>query len=145
MILFLKPCSCDFVQRSAKNLTTPLPFPVLGSCFSLACSYLITGKSRSVWDFPGGASGKESACQCRRHKRHGFDPSIRKILWRREWQPTPVVLPGKFHGQKGIKGYRPWDHKELDVTEQLSRSRSRARVWLNCFSLLLTARVPWSR
>ena len=31
------------------------------------------------WGFPGGASGKEHACQCRRHKRHGFDPWVRKI------------------------------------------------------------------
>ena len=42
--------------------------------------------------FPGGTSGKESTCQCRRHKRHGFNPWVRKILWRRKWQPTPVFL-----------------------------------------------------
>ena len=40
-------------------------------------------------DFPGGTSGKESACQCRRHKRHGFDPSVGKIPCRRAWQTTP--------------------------------------------------------
>ena len=40
-------------------------------------------------DFPGGASGKEPACHCRRCKRRGFDPWVRKILWRRAWQPTP--------------------------------------------------------
>ena len=45
--------------------------------------------------FPGDASGKESACQCRRHKRHGFDPWVGKIPWRRAWQPTPVFLPGE--------------------------------------------------
>ena len=37
--------------------------------------------------FPGGGTGKESACQCRRWKRHGFDPWVRKIPWRRKWQP----------------------------------------------------------
>ena len=37
--------------------------------------------------------------------------------WRREWQPTPVVLPGKFHGQRSWTGYSPWGHKELDVTK----------------------------
>ena len=42
--------------------------------------------------FPGGASGKESACRCRRHKRCGFSPWVRKIPWRRKWHPTPVVL-----------------------------------------------------
>ena len=46
----------------------------------------------------GGASGEEAACQCRRRKRHGFDPWVRKIPWRRKWQPTPVFLPGKSHG-----------------------------------------------
>ena len=44
----------------------------------------------------GGASGKKSACQCRRRKRHRFDPWVRKIPWRRKWQPTPVFLPGKI-------------------------------------------------
>ena len=45
--------------------------------------------------FPGGASGKEHACQCSRHKRHRFDPWVGKILWRRAWLPTPVFLPGE--------------------------------------------------
>ena len=42
-------------------------------------------------------SGKESACQCRRHKRRGVDSWVGKILWSRKWQSTPVFLPGKFH------------------------------------------------
>ena len=46
-------------------------------------------------DFLGGASGKEPTCQCRRCKRHRFDPCVRKILGRREWQHTPVFLPGE--------------------------------------------------
>ena len=43
------------------------------------------------WGFPGGASGKEPACQCRRHKRWGFNPWDWKIPWRRKWQPTKRV------------------------------------------------------
>ena len=62
-------------------------------------------------------SGKESACQCRRCKRLGFYPWLRKILWSRKWQPTPVFLPGKSHGQRSLAGYSPWDHKETDMTE----------------------------
>ena len=42
----------------------------------------------------GGASGKESTCQRRRRKRHWFNPWVRKIPWRRAWQPTPVFLLG---------------------------------------------------
>ena len=50
----------------------------------------------------------------------GFNPCVRKIPWRREWQPTPVFLPVKPHEQKSLAGYSPWDHKESDTTEQLS-------------------------
>jgi len=45
--------------------------------------------------FPGRASGKEPICQFRRHKRHGFDSWVRKIPWRRVWQPIPVFLSGE--------------------------------------------------
>ena len=48
---------------------------------------------------PRWCSGKESSCQCRRHRRCGFSPWVRKIPWSRKWQPAPVFLPGKFHGQ----------------------------------------------
>ena len=67
--------------------------------------------------FPGGTSGKEPACQCRRHKRHGFDLWVRKIPWRRKWQPTPVLLPGKSHGQRNLAGYSSWGCQESDTTE----------------------------
>ena len=63
---------------------------------------------------PGGSAGKEPTCQCRRHK---FDPWVGKILWRRKWQPTPVFLSGKFHGQRSLVSYSPWDRKESDTTE----------------------------
>ena len=63
---------------------------------------------------PRWCAGKESACQCRRHKRHEFDTWIGKVPWSRKWQPTPLFLPGKFHGQKSLAGYRPQDHKESD-------------------------------
>ena len=49
--------------------------------------------------FPGGSDGKKSALQCGRPE---FYPWIGKMLWRREWQPTPVFLPGKSHGQRSL-------------------------------------------
>ena len=55
----------------------------------------------------GGTSGNEPACQHRRHKRCGFDPWVRKIPWRRAWQPTPVFLPGDPSGQRSRGGYSP--------------------------------------
>ena len=54
--------------------------------------------------------------QCRRPE---FDPWAGKIPWRRKWQPTLVLLLGKFHGQRSLVGYSPWGPRELDMTEQL--------------------------
>ena len=48
-----------------------------------------------------------------------FSPWIGKTPWRRKWQPTPVLLPGKSHGQRNLVGYSPWGCKELDTTEWL--------------------------
>ena len=54
----------------------------------------------------------------RRHKRHlQFDPWVRKIPWRRAWQPTSVFLPGESYGQRSLEGYSPLGHKESDTTE----------------------------
>ena len=69
--------------------------------------------------FPGGAGGKEHACQCRRHKRHRFDHWVGKIPWRRAQQPTPVFLLGESHGQRSLVGYSPWGRKEWDMTEAI--------------------------
>ena len=63
------------------------------------------------------ANGKEPACQCRRHKRHGFDLWVGKIPWRRAGQDTPVFLPGESHGQRSLVGYSPRGHTESDTTE----------------------------
>ena len=58
-------------------------------------SFRIHVHNHGVWGFPGGTNGKVSAYQCKRHKRHGSDPWVGKILWRRAWQPTLVFLPGE--------------------------------------------------
>ena len=61
---------------------------------------------------------KESACQCRRQKQEMRIGSLgQEDPWRREWQPTPVFLPKKFHGQRSLTGYSSRDPKELDMTE----------------------------
>ena len=74
----------------------------------------------AVVSFPGGSSGKESTCQCRRHKGRGFHPWVRKSTWRRALQPTPVFLPGESYGQSNPTGCCLWGHKELDTTEWLT-------------------------
>ena len=60
---------------------------------------------------PRWLSGKEFACQ---GGRCGFNPWVRKIPWRRKWQPTPVFLPGKYHGQRRPTGYSPWGCKRVE-------------------------------
>ena len=57
---------------------------------------------------PRWRGGKEPACQCRRDR---FNPWVRKIPWRREWEPTPIFLPGKCNGEMRLVGYTPWGHK----------------------------------
>ena len=52
--------------------------------------------------------------QCRRP---GLHPWVGKMTKHRKWQPTPVILPGKFHGQRSLAGYSPWNHKALDMTD----------------------------
>ena len=70
--------------------------------------------------FPGGSDGKASAYSVGDLGLiPGFDPWVRKIPWRRKWQPAPVLLPGKSHGRRSVVGYSPWGRKESDTTEQL--------------------------
>ena len=71
----------------------------------------------SAVGFLGGAVGRESTCQFWRCKKHRFDLWVEKTPWRRKWQPTPVFLPGKYHGQRRLVSYNPRDHKESDTTE----------------------------
>ena len=73
-------------------------------------------------NFPGGPSGKESACRCRRHKRPRFNLWVRKIPWSGAWQPTPVFLPGESHGQRSLTTYSPQGWEESDTTERLTKT-----------------------
>ena len=53
-------------------------------------------------------------------ERPRFSSWVGKIPWRRKWQPTPILLPGKFHGRKSLVGYSPWGLEESDTTQQLT-------------------------
>ena len=46
--------------------------------------------------------------------------SLDDTPWRKEWQPTPIFLPGKFQGQMNLAGYSLWGHRESDTAEQMS-------------------------
>ena len=70
---------------------------------------------------------------CLQGKRPGLDPWVRKILYRRKWQLTPVLLPGKSYGWRSLVSYSPWSRKELDTTEWFYFPH----VHLSCTLLLL--------
>ena len=88
----------------------PLMIPGFTSCLS---------SSPPTFGLPGWLSGKESACQCRRHKRHRLDPWVGKIPQSRKWQPTPVFLPGESHRQRSLVGYSPRGHKDVGTAEHV--------------------------
>ena len=92
---------------------------------------------------PRWLSGKESACW---HKRCGFYPWVEKIPWRRKWQPNPVFLPGKSHGQRSLAGYSPWDCKESDMTEQTEHAHTdTGHIHLNTVTTLVKPRKTMSK
>ena len=76
----------------------------------------ISWLSCSSAGFPGGASGKEAACQYRRCKRHRFNPWVGKIPWSRKWHSSLVCLPGRFHEQRSLASYSSWGCKESDMS-----------------------------
>ena len=90
------------------------------------------------WAFPGGACGKEHACQRRRHKRCRLNPWVEKIPWRRAWQPTPEFLPRELHGQRSLAGCSPWG-TESDTTEATWHAQMHTAVQISrAYSFHLT-------
>ena len=67
----------------------------------------------NISGLPKWHSGKEPTCLCGRYKRLRFNLWVWKIPWRQNWQPTPVFLPGKLHGQRSLVGYHPWGLKRV--------------------------------
>ena len=65
---------------------------------------------------------KNLPANARRHRRPGFNPWVRKIPWRRAWQPTPIFLPEESHGQRSLAGCSPRLGKDLDMTERLTHT-----------------------
>ena len=75
--------------------------------------------------FPGGSVVKNLPANAKDRGDVGSIPRVRRIPWKRKWQPTPVFLPGKSHGQRSLLDYSPWGCKESDTTEQLSVHREK--------------------
>ena len=100
-------CRCHTLplRRWRKAAVSQLAVPVALTPVTSLAQQRSRARFKFSTDFPGGASSKEPACQCRRPKRCGFDPWVGKIPWRRVGQPSPVFLPGESHGQKSLVGY----------------------------------------
>ena len=78
----------------------------------------------AAMSFPGGASGKEPTCQCRRHKKCGFNLCIRKIPWRRTQQSSPVIL-----SLENPLGREAWQATVCEV--------AKSRTWLKWLGMML--------
>ena len=99
------------IRACSKKPSHPTSWAILPTEFCLPASWLLP------WWL-----SKESIRQCRRHR---FDPWVGKIPWKKNWQPTPVFLPGKSHGQRGawwaiVQGIA----KESDTTERLNNDKN---------------------
>ena len=90
--------------------------------------------------FIGGASGKEPACQCKRCKRWGFNPWVRKITGEGN---APVSLLGKFHRWRSLAGYSPWGRKELGITELTHTHRATIYIEFTCRVQHVKCQAAW--
>ena len=91
-----------------------------------------------VYGLPRWLSGKKSSCQCRRCKRHRFDPQVGKIPWSRKWQPTPIFLCGKFHRQR-----RPMGYIQSMVTQRVRHEWAMEHYMYEKSSMALLQARPW--
>ena len=94
---------------------------------------LLIDATNCVTGLPWWLNGTESACQCRRS---GFNPWVRKIPWRRKWQPTSIFLSGKSQGQRSLAGYSPWGGRRVGH-DQATKQQLYNCEWLNLYSVNL--------
>ena len=92
--------------------------------------------TKIILGLPVWPSGKEFTWQCRRH---WFDPWIRNIPWRRKWQPTPIFLPGEFHGQRRLVGYSPWVAKNRSWPSDWARMHAKIILAFQLMRLDITS------
>ena len=93
--------------------------------FSYSCYQVSVCKETPLTVLPRWCSGKGLACQCRRR---GFNPWVQKVPWSRKWQPAPVFLPGKSHGQRSL----------VATVQRVTKSQTRLnmQVQINHYNLM---------
>ena len=98
----------SFLERMGKQHFVIVVF------LGMPCSEYWASRGKAIKNPPASAGDK---------KRIRLNPWVGNIPWSRKWQPTPVFLPGKFHGQRSLLGYSPRDHKESDTIEHACHHR----------------------
>ena len=99
-------------NRSLRGLYRESPFPV-------KCDTVITLGLVSQWGFPGGAVAKNPPAYVGDSRDLGLIPESGRSPGGGHGRPTPLFLPGEFHGQRSLVGYSPCSCKELDMTEHM--------------------------
>ena len=87
------------------------------------CVFFLAGVLHTLCGLLRCFSGKESACSAGHVGNGSFHPWVGKIPWRRKWQPTPIFLPEKSHGQRSLVGYSPWGRKCWTQTSMHAQHR----------------------
>ena len=82
-------------------------------------SLFLDVKYFKILGYLGAAVVKNPPANAEDAKRYWFNPWFRKIPWRRIWQPAPIFLPGKFHGQRSLADYSSRGRKVSDTTEHI--------------------------
>ena len=129
--LFLPLGVSPEVLRLPHHSLERLPFLPAGVTLGRGLCCTSTFGAHGEVGCPGGSSGKEPTCHCRRPKNLGLSPWVGKIPRRRAWQPSPVFLPGGSQGQRSLEGYSPRGRKESDTTEATQRARGRVDRWMD--------------
>ena len=127
MLLFQKFCISAYPQNFLISgqvgnvfhfcLPSPLPLPALWFPRNPVISLVFSTCPEASQVVLVVKNPKNISCQWRRCKRRGFNPWIRKISWKRAWQPTPVPLPKESHKQRSLVGYGPEENTESDTSE----------------------------
>ena len=145
LLLRNKHLSISWLQSPSAVILEP-PKNKICHCFSTCVCQFPSPKFPHSYpqasQIAGSGKNKQTnpACQCRRRKRCGFGPWVRKIPWRRAWQPTPVILPGEFPWTEELNGLQSlglqrvgYDWSDLARTQAKPQETTR----LSCRSMTL--------